>query len=341
MEEKKIILDVQNLNTSFKSDGKLIKIIKDVSFQLEKGRSLAIVGESGCGKSVTVHSITRLMAKNAQIKSDHVIYRSFKEDGVKEYRIDKMSNYGKEMRSLRGPEISMVFQDPMASLNPVYRVGDQIIEGLLEHNPGMKKDEAMNLAIEMLKKLGIPAPEQRVKDYPHQLSGGMKQRIVIAIALICNPELIIADEPTTALDVTIQAQIMELLKKIQVELNKSIILITHNMGLVTEMADDVIVMYMGRIMEKGTLRDIFEHPSHPYTKMLLASVPVLGMAQGQKLTTIPGSTPNPADLKEGCEFAGRCPNCTEACLKGKIPGYEVSEGHMVRCIQYAGNKEVD
>ena len=341
MEEKKIILDVQNLNTSFKSDGKVIKIIKDVSFQLEKGRSLAIVGESGCGKSVTVHSITRLMAKNAISNSDHVIYRSYKENEVKEYRIDEMSNYGKEMRSLRGPEISMVFQDPMASLNPVYRVGDQIIEGLLEHNPGMKKAEAMEMAIEMLKKLGIPAPEQRVKDYPFQLSGGMKQRIVIAIALICNPELIIADEPTTALDVTIQAQIMELLKKIQVELNKSIILITHNMGLVTEMADDVIVMYMGRIVEKGTLREIFEHPSHPYTKMLLDSVPVLGMAQGQKLTTIPGSTPNPADLKEGCEFAGRCPYCTEECMKGKIPGYEVSEGHMVRCLRFAGNKEVD
>lgn len=342
MEDKKIILDVKNLNTSFKSDGKLIKIVKDVSFQLEKGRSLAIVGESGCGKSVTVHSVTRLMAKNSVISSDHVIYRKFNEDGTaKEYRINKMSNYGKEMRSLRGPEISMVFQDPMASLNPVYRVGDQIIEGLLEHNPGMKKDDAMKMAIELLKKLGIPAPEQRVKDYPHQLSGGMKQRIVIAIALICNPELIIADEPTTALDVTIQAQIMELLKKIQVELNKSIILITHNMGLVTEMADDVIVMYMGRIVEKGTLKDIFNAPSHPYTKMLLASVPVLGMAQGQKLTTIPGSTPNPADLTEGCEFADRCPYCTDECRKGRIPGYEVSEGHMVRCRKFAGNKEVD
>lgn len=340
--DKKIILDVKNLNTSFKSDGKLIKIIKDVSFQLEKGRSLAIVGESGCGKSVTVHSVTRLMAKNAVVSSDHVIYRSYRNsEEVKEYRIDKMSNYGKEMRSLRGPEISMVFQDPMASLNPVYRVGDQITESLLQHNKNMSKKEAMDLAIEMLRKLGIPAPEQRVKDYPHQLSGGMKQRIVIAIAMINDPELIIADEPTTALDVTIQAQIMELMKKLQTDFNKSIILITHNMGLVTEMADDVIVMYMGRIVEKGTIRQIFANPSHPYTKMLLSSVPVLGLDQGKKLTTIPGSTPNPADLKEGCEFAGRCPFCTEACLKGVIPGYEIEEGHMARCLRFSGNKEVD
>lgn len=342
MEDKKIILDVKNLNTSFKSDGQVIKIIKDVSFHLEKGRSLAIVGESGCGKSVTVHSVTRLMAKNAIINSDHVIYRSYRNsEEPKEYRIDKMSNYGKEMRSLRGPEISMVFQDPMASLNPVYRVGDQIIEGLLEHNKSMSKKEAMEKAIDMLKKLGIPAPEQRVKDYPYQLSGGMKQRIVIAIAMINDPELIIADEPTTALDVTIQAQIMELMKKLQTDYNKSIILITHNMGLVTEMADDVIVMYMGRIVEKGSLRQIFSNPSHPYTKMLLSSVPVLGLEQGQKLTTIPGSTPNPADLKEGCEFAGRCPFCTDACLKGKIPGFEIEEGHMVRCLRCAGHKEVD
>ncbi len=206
--ENEIVLDVKNLCTSFVTDRHETKIIKNVSFQLRKGTTLAVVGESGCGKSVTVHSVVRLMPKNARIRSEYVIYRSFKGAAPKEYRLDRMSNYGREMRSLRGPEISMIFQDPMASLNPVYKIGDQICEGLLEHNPRMKKREAWKLAVDMLKKLGIPAAEQRAHAYPHQLSGGMKQRVVIAIAMICNPEILIADEPTTALDVTIQAQIM-------------------------------------------------------------------------------------------------------------------------------------
>lgn len=193
----------------------------------------------------------------------------------------------------------MVFQDPMSSLNPVYKVGDQVAEGLLQHNKGMKKAEAREKVLEMFRKLGIPDPEERIDCYPHQFSGGMKQRVVIAIAMICNPELIICDEPTTALDVTIQAQIMELLKSLQVNEGKSIILITHNMGLVAEMADEVCVMYMGRVVEFGSLEDIFDHTSHPYTKALLRSVPVLGLGDNQKLETIPGVTPNPVDLKEG------------------------------------------
>ena len=336
-----IILDVKNLNTSFISEKREIKIIKDVNLQLKKGTCLAIVGESGCGKSVTVNSILRLMAKNARIRSDYVIYRSYKDGKEKEYHLDKMSNYGREMRSLRGPEISMIFQDPMASLNPVYKIGAQISEGLLEHNPHMKKKEAWERSVEMLKKLGIPAAAERAQAYPHQMSGGMKQRVVIAIAMICNPEILVADEPTTALDVTIQAQIMELMKQLQTELHKSIILITHNMGLVAEMADEVVVMYMGRIVEKGVIADIFNNPLHPYTKALLASVPVLGMENGRELVTIPGSTPNPDDLTEGCEFADRCSECTEQCRKGFIHAYEVTEGHWARCLKYEGAKEVD
>ncbi len=336
-----VVLDVKNLCTSFVTDKHETKIIKNVSFQLKKGTTLAVVGESGCGKSVTVHSVVRLMPKNAKIQSDHVIYRSFKGDAPKEYRLDKMSNYGREMRSLRGPEISMIFQDPMASLNPVYKIGAQISEGLLEHNPHMKKKEAWERSVEMLKKLGIPAAAERAQAYPHQLSGGMKQRVVIAIAMICNPEILVADEPTTALDVTIQAQIMELMKQLQTELHKSIILITHNMGLVAEMADEVVVMYMGRIVEKGVIADIFNNPLHPYTKALLASVPVLGMENGRELVTIPGSTPNPDDLTEGCEFADRCSECTEQCRKGFIHAYEVTEGHWARCLKYEGAKEVD
>ncbi len=336
-----IILDVKNLNLHFVSDKKKTHILKDVSLQLGRGRTLAIVGESGCGKSMTVHSIMRLMPKNAQISSEYILYRAKRDGQEKEYRLDKMKNYGKEMRKIRGAEISMVFQDPMASLNPVYRVGDQICEGLMEHNPKIKKKQAMEMALDMLRKLGIPDPEHRINDYPHQLSGGMKQRIVIAIGMICNPEIIIADEPTTALDVTIQAQIMELMKSLQTEMGKSIILITHNMGLVAESADDVVVMYMGRVVEQGTLEDIFAAPSHPYTKALLGSVPVLGMEKNQKLQNIPGSTPNPEDLTEGCEFADRCSECMDCCRCGVIPNFEISPGHKARCLKFKHLREVD
>ena len=258
MENKDIVLDVKKLNTSFISDKKEIKIVKDVSFQLKRGTTLAIVGESGRGKSVTVHSVMRLLAANSKFAAEKVAYLEKKEDGtVVEHDLGKMNPKGKEIRALRGPPLSMVFQDPMSSLNPVYRVGDQVAEGLLEHNKGMTKAQAKEKVLEMFRSLGIPDPESRINDFPHQFSGGMKQRVVIAIAMINNPELIIADEPTTALDVTIQAQIMELMKGLQVNQGKSIILITHNMGLVAEMADEVCVMYMGRVVEFGSLEQIF------------------------------------------------------------------------------------
>ncbi len=333
-----IILDVKNLNTSFFADGKKIHVIKDLSLQARRGKTLSIVGESGCGKSVAVHSIVRMMPKNAEMTAEHIVYRSLKGHREKEYRLDSLSRFGREIRQLRGTEISMIFQDPMASLNPVYRVGNQVIEGLLEHNPGMKKKEAMNLAVELLDKLGIPDPKRRVNDFPHQLSGGMKQRIVIAIAMICNPEILFADEPTTALDVTIQAQIMELLKNLQTEYNKTIIMITHNMGLVAEMADDVAVMYMGRIVESGSVSDVFTHPVHPYTQALFKSVPVPDMKEGTELVSIAGSTPDPAALGAGCEFAERCPFSTEACFKSEISEIQVSDGHKARCLKAVRNE---
>ncbi len=332
-----MILDVKELNVSFLADGKEIHIIKDLSLSARRGRTLAIVGESGCGKSVTVHSIVRMMPKNALISSDYILYRSCKDNIEKEYRLDKMSNYGKEMRQLRGTEISMIFQDPMASLNPVYRVGNQIIEGLLEHDPKMKRKEALGLAVELLEKLGFPDPKRRINDFPHQLSGGMKQRVVIAIAMICNPEILIADEPTTALDVTIQAQIMELMKKLQTEFGKTIIMITHNMGLVAEMADDVAVMYMGRIVEQGRIAEVFNNPVHPYTQALFKSVPVPGIKDGRELTTISGSTPDPSELGAGCEFAERCPFCTAACTRKEIPDFVISGNHKARCLKVAKN----
>ncbi len=288
-DSKEIILNVENLNTTFVSDQKKIRIVKNVSFQLKRGKALAVVGESGCGKSVTMNSIMRFLGRNAIIQADSIQYNALRDGKVTEYHIEKIDKpHGPEMRALRGPEMSMVFQDPMSSLNPVYKVGDQVAEGLLQHNKGMTKAQAREKVLEMFRKLGIPDPEERIDCYPHQFSGGMKQRVVIAIAMICNPELIICDEPTTALDVTIQAQIMELLKDMQVKDGKSIILITHNMGLVAEMADEVCVMYMGRVVEFGSLEDVFDHTSHPYTQALLRSVPVLGLADGQKLETIPG-----------------------------------------------------
>ena len=332
---KEVILDVKNLNTTFMVDRNPVRIVKNVSFQIKRGHALAVVGESGCGKSVTMNSIMRFLGKNAIVKADSVQYNAMHDGVVTEYHLEKIEKpHGPEMRALRGPEMSMVFQDPMSSLNPVYRVGDQVAEGLLQHNKGMTKAEAKEKVLDMFRKLGIPDPEERINSFPHQFSGGMKQRVVIAIAMICNPELIICDEPTTALDVTIQAQIMELLKEMQVKDGKSIVLITHNMGLVAEMADEVCVMYMGRVVEFGSLEDVFDRTSHPYTKALLRSVPVLGLADGQKLETIPGSTPNPANLKPGCEFADRCSECTEACRKHDIPMFEIEPGHRVRCLKF-------
>ncbi len=342
MNNKDIILDVKNLNTSFVVDRKEVPIVKDVSFQLKRGHALAVVGESGCGKSVTMNSIMRFLGSNARVRAEKIQYNAIKDGVVTEHHLESVKKpHGPEMRALRGPEISMVFQDPMSSLNPVYKVGDQVAEGLLQHNKGMTKKEAREKVLEMFRKLGIPDPEERIDAYPHQFSGGMKQRVVIAIAMINNPELIICDEPTTALDVTIQAQIMELLKAMQTEEGKSIILITHNMGLVAEMADEVCVMYMGRVVEFGNIEDVFDNPSHPYTRALLRSVPVLGLADDQKLETIPGATPNPADLKDGCEFADRCNECCEDCRKGKIPMFEIAPGHRVRCIKFAGYPVVE
>ena len=341
MDNKEIILDVKKLNTSFISDRKEVRIVKDVSFQLKRGTALAVVGESGCGKSVTMNSIMRFTGPNARVTAENIQYNALKDGKIIEHHLENIKKpNGPEMRALRGPDMSMVFQDPMSSLNPVYKVGDQVAEGLIQHT-GMSKKEAKVKVLEMFRKLGIPDPEERINCYPHEFSGGMKQRVVIAIAMICNPELIICDEPTTALDVTIQAQIMELLKGLQINEGKSIILITHNMGLVAEMADEVCVMYMGRVVEFGTLEDIFDRTAHPYTQALLRSVPVLGLADGQKLETIPGATPNPADLKEGCEFADRCPYAQENCRKGKIPAFEIAPGHRVRCLKYDTFPEVD
>lgn len=329
MSEK--LIEVKELKTQFNGKNGTVTAVDGVSFSVERGKTLGIVGESGCGKSVTSMSILRLIpAVSGKVAGGEVFFEG--EDLLKKTE--------KEMRQIRGNEIAMIFQDSMTGLNPVMTIGKQLVETITAHSKVDKK-AAWKRAEEMLAKVGIPSPAQRLKEFPHQLSGGMRQRVMIAMALSCNAKLLIADEPTTALDVTIQAQIMELLKDLQVNDGKSIILITHNMGLVAEMADEVCVMYMGRVVEFGTLEDVFDRTSHPYTRALLRSVPVLGLADGQKLETIPGATPNPADLKEGCEFADRCPECTEKCRKGVIPCYEVNPGHHVRCTKYSSFPEVE
>ena len=325
--EKQILLQVEDLSTSFLVGRQSIRIIKNASFPVYRSRTLAIVGESGCGKSVTVHSILQLLPKNGRQTGGAITYYKDGQPLV----LSAMKRNGPEMRALRGQEIGMIFQDPMSSLNPVYKVGYQVAENLRIHR-GVGKQEARRAVVEMFARLGIPDPDKRYDAYPHEFSGGMKQRVMIAIAMICNPQLLIADEPTTALDVTIQAQIMELMKSIQQDEGKSIVLITHNMGLVADMADNVAVMYMGRVMEYGTAEDIFLRPAHPYTRALMRSVPVIG-DRSKRLDTIPGITPNPAELGEGCEFANRCEYACAACSGQAIGEREIAPGHRVRCLR--------
>ena len=329
------LLEARNLCTEFKVGKDSIKIVKDVSFDVKKGKILSIVGESGCGKSVTVHSMINLLPKAGRVANGTSMFETSNGEKVD---LVNLKPYSKEIRALRGKEIGMIFQDPMQSLNPVYTIGNQIMENILQHNKVSKKD-AEEIGIEMLKKLGIPEPKKRFYDFPHQFSGGMKQRVMIAIAMVNNPNLLIADEPTTALDVTIQAQIMDLMKGMRDEYGKSVILITHNMGLVAEVANQVAVMYMGRIIEYGDVKDVFENPMHPYTRALLKSVPVPGMAKNQKLATIPGETPDPKKYKIGCEFANRCSFAKEECKNQDIPTYVIDGTHIAKCILLKGNKE--
>lgn len=323
-----VILSVKDLKTYIKIDKQMIKAVNGVSFDVKKGTTLGLVGESGCGKSVTAHSVMQLLPRVADIIDGSVSYTNSSGEPL---QLSDFKKNGKEMRAIRGSEISMVFQDPMMSLNPVHRVGSQIVETLRQHERISKK-AAMQRAVDMLSILGIPEPEKRINDYPHQFSGGMKQRVIIAIALICNPTLLIADEPTTALDVTIQAQILELMKSAQQKYGTSILLITHNMGIVADMADEIAVMYMGKIVEFGSVQQVFEEAEHPYTKALLKSVPVLGMGDERgELEVIRGSTPVPSNMPMGCEFNPRCDFVMERCTAEAPPDFDLGNGHKTRC----------
>ena len=328
------ILEIKDLYTQFIVGRRTVKAVDGVTLNIRRGKTLGLVGESGCGKSVTAHSIMKLLPKAGRIPKGEIIFNPRQGDS---FDIVKLPNNGRRLRALRGKDISMIFQSPMSSLNPVYRIGDQIVENIQAHERISKK-EALARAVKMLELLGIPQAEERVKDYPHQFSGGMKQRVMIAMGMVCNPEILIADEPTTALDVTIQAQILELMQKVQKESGVTIIMITHNMGIVAEMADDIAVMYMGKIVESGTKEDIFLRPAHPYTRALLKSVPVLGIGGDERLLPIRGNTPDPSEMPEGCAFHERCDFASEECLK-QPPNVEVGPGHCARCWKCKGGEQ--
>lgn len=316
------LLDVKNLRTFFSTEEGLAKAVDDVTFHVDRGETLGIVGESGCGKSVTALSVMRLIPNPpGEIVSGEITF-----DGI-----DVRALPEEKMRRIRGNEISMIFQEPMTSLNPVFTCGDQIMEAIRLHQK-VDKTEAKKRAIEMLKLVGIPAPEQRVDEYPHQLSGGMRQRVMIAMALSCNPKLLIADEPTTALDVTVQAQILKLIAGLQKQFNMSVIIITHDLGVVAEVTKRVIVMYAGKIVEEGDIRTIFKSPKHPYTQGLLKSIPN-PKKKVNRLAVIEGVVPVPTEFPEGCKFHPRCPVAEERCKHAEPPllTYDGENGLSTRC----------
>ena len=314
------LLEISHLTTKFETQQGTVSAVRDVSYHLEEGEVLGIVGESGSGKSVTSLSVMGLIRDPGRVAGGEILFNG-------ENLLKKST---KEMQAVRGDKISMIFQEPMTSLNPVYRVKDQIMETILTHTT-MNKKEALKRAIEMLDLVGIPAPEQRVNDYPHQMSGGMRQRVMIAMALACDPELLIADEPTTALDVTIQAQILDLINRLREKLGMAVLLITHDLGVVAETADKVVVMYCGRVVEQATVEQLFTKPLHPYTQGLLDSIPKMDEDR-ERLYMIKGIVPDPIHLPKGCSFADRCDKCMEKCREN-MPKLSVTEdGRKVRCF---------
>ena len=318
----KHLLEIKNLKVSFHIGKKKLAAVENVGFSLDRGKIIGIVGESGCGKSVTATSILRLVSPSVcEIDAgSEILFNGEDLSKAPEAR----------MREIRGSEISMIFQEPMSSLNPVYRISDQMMEMLRTHDRTISRQDALARCVEMLRRVGIPSPEQRVKEYPHQLSGGMRQRVMIAMALLCDPKLLIADEPTTALDVTIQAQILRIIRRLTQEMDTAVILITHDMGVIAETADYVMVVYAGKSVEYGAAEDIFDRPMHPYTVGLLSSIPKLGSGQEERLYTIEGTVPGLDEMPEGCRFCTRCPYVEERCRQAD-PGMRRSGGHLARC----------
>ena len=329
------VLEVNNLKTYFYIEQGVVRAVDGVSFTLQAGKTLGIVGESGCGKSVTSRTIMRLLSPSlARIVDGSIKYFPAEGPPVELTRVDP---YGDQIRDIRGNEIAMIFQEPMTSLNPVYTIGQQIMEAILLHQD-VQKDAARARAIDVLRLVGIPLPEQRVDQYPHEFSGGMRQRAMIAMALSCNPRILIADEPTTALDVTIEAQILELIQQIQQDNDMALIMITHDLNVIGEVADHVIVMYLGQVVESAPVDDIFDNPKHPYTKGLLNSLPMIG--RNDRLEPITGSVPGPHERPRGCPFAPRCPQVMDRCRAENPPSFALSPASNVACWLYDENAEV-
>lgn len=325
------MLEVKGLYTHFPTEHGRVTAVSDVSFHIDNGEVLGVVGESGCGKSVTAESIMRLLNEN-----DGVFY-----EGEINYNGQNLLELSKvDMRKIRGNEISMIFQDPMSSLNPVFTIGNQIVEGLMSHQ-NLSKKAAYQKAVEMLKLTGIPSPEERVHQYPHELSGGMRQRAMIALALACRPKLLIADEPTTALDVTTQAQILELIDELKEEFDMATILITHDLGVVAEVCSRVIVMYLGQVIEEADVNSLFERPLHPYTKGLLRSIPQLDGDRTQKLHVIKGIVPTLDKVPKGCRFATRCMYADDICREKEPKFSNTTNEHRVKCWHYEKIEELE
>ncbi|MEG0217257.1 MAG: ABC transporter ATP-binding protein [Raoultibacter sp.] len=321
-----MLLSVKELSTDFPMKKGIAHAVESVSFDVDNGDILAIVGESGSGKSVTSLSIMGLLQEPGFVAGGEIQFEG--------KDLAKLSE--KEMRKLRGNDIAMIFQEPMTSLNPVYRIGDQIVEAIRTHTDMNKKDARAH-AVEMLRRVGIPSPEKRARDYPHQMSGGMRQRVMIAMALACDPKLLIADEPTTALDVTIQAQILDLLRRLRDETDMAVLLITHDLGVVSEVADRVVVMYCGQVVEAAEVRSLFERPMHPYTLGLLKSIPRLEDDDDKRLYVIEGSVPNLLDMPTGCHFSDRCERCMDICRQS-VPKLVDAGDHQVRCFLYENSE---
>lgn len=324
MSERKAILQVKSLQTSFFTDDGVIPAVDNIDFSIHEGEVLGIVGESGCGKSVTSLSIMGLVpSPPGKITGGEILF------GDKD--LTKLSD--KEMRKVRGNDVAMIFQEPMTSLNPLFTIGNQLMEAILIHKKGWSKKQVNTRAIEMLTLVGLPRADELMKEYPHQLSGGMRQRVMIAMALVCDPKVLIADEPTTALDVTIQAQILALMKDLNERLNTAVLLITHDLGVVAEICERVVVMYAGQIVEEGPVQTIFKDPQHPYTKGLLQSVPDMRYKK-QRLYSIPGNVPKPGTINTGCRFAARCEFAFEKCLTHNPELYKTASVHKTRCFLY-------
>ncbi|TXK85148.1 ABC transporter ATP-binding protein [Paenibacillus sp. N3.4] len=332
------LLSVQNLKIRIQMDNGEMNAVDGVDFEIHKGRTLGLVGESGCGKSLTSRAIISINPKECETTGS-IVYHSQSEESLQHLNLLSLSPTSKQIRSIRGRKIAMIFQEPMTAFSPMYTIGNQIMEAIQIHRTKNKK-EAKKIALEMLAKVGISDQEKRFEQYPHEFSGGMRQRAMISMALSCNPELLIADEPTTALDVTIQAQVLELMRELQSEFGMAILLVTHDLGIIAQMCDEVAVMYLGKIVEQAPVKEIFYNPKHPYTKGLLKSMPRLGGDKSKRLDSIEGSVPMPINMPPMCGFYDRCKDRIEGvCNKKAVPNTRISDQHMVKCFLYSDQRE--